>query len=114
MEGYLSDWETLFVKASYRNCGVTMRRPEAWTAAKSQDVVKHTQDVLSLFRGRIIINLRCRFPSRMGYNVIRDRTVVVRRTAVKATTVQVDCISRRRRKRATACRGWLWRTKLQR
>ena len=86
MEGYLSgDWETLFVKASHRNCGVTMRRPEAWAAAKSQDVVKHTQDVLSLFRGWIIIYLRCRFPSRMGYNVIRDRTVVVRRTAVKAT-----------------------------
>lgn len=29
----------------------------------------------------------------MGYNVIRDRAVVVRRTAVKATSVQVDCIS---------------------
>lgn len=75
------------------NGGVMMWRPEAWTAAKSQDVVKRTQDVLSLFRGWIIIYLRCRFPSRMGYNVIRDRTVVVRRTAVKATIVQVDCIS---------------------
>ncbi len=83
-------------------------------AVKSQDVVKQTQDALSLFRGWIIIYLRCRFPSRMGYNVIRDRTVVVRRTAVKATTVQVDCISRRCRKRATACRDWLQRTKLQR
>ena len=50
----------------------------------------------------------------MGYNVIRDCTVEVRRTAVKATIVQVDCISRRRRKRATACRGWLRRAKLQR
>ena len=53
-------------------------------------------------------------PFQEGYNVIRDRTVVMRRTAVKATSVQVDCISRRRRKRATACRGWLRRTKLQR
>lgn len=96
------------------NGGVTMWRPETLNAAESQDVVKQTQDALSLFRGWIIIYLRCRFPSRMGYNVIRNRTVVVRRTAVKATTVQVDCISRRRRKRATACRGWLWRTKLQR
>ncbi len=49
------------------------------------------------------MNLRCRFPSRMGYNVIRDRTVVVQRTAVKATTVQVDCISQSRRRRAMAC-----------
>ena len=75
------------------NCGVTMWRPETLTAAESQDVVKQTQDALSLFRGWIIIYLRCRFPSRMGYNVIRNRTVVVRRTAVKATSVQVDCIS---------------------
>ena len=28
----------------------------------------------------------------MGYNVIRDRTVVVRSIVMKATAVQVDCI----------------------